>query len=116
VASSDPQATVALLRHRTGPRLPQGRPYEAVELKSGAHAEANAVRPAVDWASVQEFHPSGRSALERVAVRPCSGVGQLYVAGRRGWMVNPSFPSTLTAPVFPPSKSPEARRWAVANS
>jgi hypothetical protein len=25
------------------------------------------------------------------------------VAGRRGWMVNPSFPSTLTAPVFPPS-------------
>jgi len=40
----------------------------------------------------------------------------VYLAGRRGWTVNPSFPSTLTAPVFPPSKSPEARRWPVANS
>src|SRR6516164_4847188 len=39
-----------------------------------------------------------------------------HPAGRRGWMVNPSFPSTLTAPFLPPSKSPEARRWLVANS
>jgi hypothetical protein len=39
-----------------------------------------------------------------------------YVAGRRGWMVNPRFPSTLTAPDLPPSKSPEARRRPVANS
>jgi hypothetical protein len=38
-------------------------------------------------------------------------------AGRHACsMVNPSFPSTLTAPVFPPSKSPEARRWPVASS
>jgi hypothetical protein len=41
----------------------------------------------------------------------------VYVAGRRlSWMLNPSLPSTATAPVFPPSKSPEARRWPVANS
>ena len=26
------------------------------------------------------------------------------------WTVNPSLPSTLTAPLFPPSKSPEASR------
>jgi hypothetical protein len=68
------------------------------------------------WASVRECHQSERLALERFAVRPRSRAGQLYVAGRRGWTVNPSFPSTLTAPVFPPSKSPEARRWPVANS
>jgi hypothetical protein len=36
--------------------------------------------------------------------------GQLGVAGRRGWTVNPSCPRTLTAPVLPPSKSPEASR------
>jgi hypothetical protein len=34
----------------------------------------------------------------------------------RGWTVNPSCPSTLTEPAFPPSKSPEARRSPVANS
>ena len=73
------------------------------------------VVPTATW-SISRSHLSEWSALERVAVRPCSRVGQLYVAGRRGWMVNPSFPSTLTAPVFPPSKSPEARRWPVANS
>src|SRR5262245_36292481 len=40
-----------------------------------------------------------------------------YVAGLRlGWMVNPSFPRILTAPAFPPSKSPEPRRSPVANS
>ena len=33
-----------------------------------------------------------------------------------GSTVNPSCPSTLTAPDFPPSKSPEASRWPVANS
>jgi hypothetical protein len=42
--------------------------------------------------------------------------GHSFAGGRRGWMVNPRFPSTLTAPVLPPSKSPEARRWPVANS
>jgi hypothetical protein len=74
------------------------------------------VKP-LGWASVWGMSPEReRSALEQVAVRPCSGAGQLYVAGRRGSIVNPSFPSTLTAPVFPPSKSPEARRWPVANS
>ena len=45
----------------------------------------------------------------------CPRARQLWPAGRV-WTVNPSFPSTLTAPVFPPSKSPEARRWPVANS
>ena len=41
----------------------------------------------------------------------------LHLACRHfSWTVNPSFPSTLTAPVFPPSKSPEPRRWPVANS
>ena len=42
---------------------------------------------------------------------------QTYLAGRRiSLTLNPSFPSTRTAPVFPPSKSPEARRRPVANS
>jgi hypothetical protein len=37
--------------------------------------------------------------------------GQLHLAGRSFfWTVNPSFPSTLTAPAFPPSKSPEPSR------
>jgi len=41
----------------------------------------------------------------------------LYLAGRGfSWTVNPSCPSTLTAPVFPPSKSLESSRWPVANS
>lgn len=31
-------------------------------------------------------------------------------------MLNPNLPSTLTAPVFPPSKSPEPSCWPVANS
>jgi hypothetical protein len=53
---------------------------------------------------------------DRQLFDPHAREGRPYVAGRRGWMVNPSFPSTLTAPVFPPSKSPEARRWPVANS
>ena len=35
---------------------------------------------------------------------------------RMAWTLNPSFPGTLTAPLFPPSKSPEAIRWPVANS
>jgi uncharacterized membrane protein len=40
-----------------------------------------------------------------------------YLAGRRfSWTVNPSWPSTRTAPVFPPSKSLEPSRWPVANS
>src|SRR5215831_17089069 len=49
---------------------------------------------------------------------PPTGVrpGQLYPAGRRASTVNPSFPSTATAPLLPPSKSPEARRWPVASS
>ena len=47
--------------------------------------------------------------------QPASHGGGL--AGHRlSWMVNPSFLSTATAPLFPPSKSPEARRWPVANS
>jgi hypothetical protein len=46
----------------------------------------------------------------------CLGVGQLYLPAFRAWTVKPSFPSTLTAPDFPPSKSPELRRWPVANS
>src|ERR1700761_6615149 len=33
-----------------------------------------------------------------------------------GWTVKPSFPSTLTAPLLPPSKSPGWRRCLVANS
>lgn len=33
-----------------------------------------------------------------------------------GSMVKPSVPSTATAPDFPPSKSPDSRRWPVANS
>jgi hypothetical protein len=41
----------------------------------------------------------------------------LYLAGRRfSLTLNPSCPSTLTAPVFPPSKSLEPSRWPVANS
>ena len=38
------------------------------------------------------------------------------LVGRLGWMSNPKFPSTLTAPLLPPSKSPEASRLPVANS
>jgi hypothetical protein len=46
-----------------------------------------------------------------------SFTGQFYLAGHGlCWTVNPSFPSTATAPLFPPSKSPESRRWPVANS
>src|SRR5262249_9048390 len=37
-------------------------------------------------------------------------------AGPRALTVNPSFRSTVTAPVLPPSKSPEARRLPVASS
>jgi hypothetical protein len=49
--------------------------------------------------------------------RLCLRAGQLYLAGHRlSWTVNPSFLSTATAPLFPPSKSPEARCWPVANS
>ena len=40
----------------------------------------------------------------------------VYLAGLRARTVNPSPPSTLTAPVFPPSNSPELRRSPVANS
>jgi catechol 2,3-dioxygenase-like lactoylglutathione lyase family enzyme len=60
--------------------------------------------------------PDGhRFLVEEQADLPGAGE-QGYPAGRRGWTVNPSSPRTLTAPVFPPSKSPEARRWPVANS
>jgi hypothetical protein len=41
----------------------------------------------------------------------------LYLADRCfSWTVKPSCPSTLTAPVFPPSKSLESSRLPVANS
>ena len=33
-----------------------------------------------------------------------------------GWTVKPRVPSTLTAPLRPPSKSPGARRWPVATA
>ena len=83
-----------------------------------------AVDPHVDVKVIQELnklddvvarHLRLRSSPRRVAAHSANLIG-LYLAGLRAWMVNPSFPSTLTAPVFPPSKSPEARRWPVANS
>src|SRR5262249_60287084 len=42
--------------------------------------------------------------------------GDYLVDRRIAWTVNPSCPRTLTAPLFPPSKSPEARRSPVASS
>src|SRR5262245_39175920 len=58
--------------------------------------------------------PLGRAHRGRSSAR-----GQLAAAARHTyffWMLNPSSPSTFTAPLFPPSKSPEARRRPVANS
>jgi NAD(P)-dependent dehydrogenase (short-subunit alcohol dehydrogenase family) len=69
-----------------------------------------------------------RSGFARWSGRP-----RPSAAGPRGWLrtapsrastagyglcstVNPSFPRTATAPDFPPSKSPEPRRWPVASS
>ena len=52
---------------------------------------------------------------EMPVLPPCPG--QLYLVDRSFfWTVNPSVPSTLTAPVFPPSKSPEPSCWPVAHS
>jgi hypothetical protein len=78
-----------------------------------------AVDPHVDVKVIQELNKIddgvARHLRLRVAAHSANLIG-LYVAGLRASMVNPSFPSTLTTPVFPPSKSPEARRWPVANS
>ena len=84
-------------------RGPHRPPWLATRAASGP--EGRSRRPGVD----RTF----RTLRRRIADLPA---GRLYGAGRRGWTVNPSVPSTLTAPVFPPSKSPEARRWPVANS
>ena len=70
---------------------------------------------------------SGPQNRTRAISHPCHGRWQLAdprgelgpgreLAYPRGRAVNPSFPSILTAPAFPPSKSPQARRWPVANS
>jgi hypothetical protein len=51
-----------------------------------------------------------------VAEATRSATGHVRLSHLRiGRTVNPRFPSTLTAPVFPPSKSPEPRPWPVAN-
>jgi hypothetical protein len=55
---------------------------------------------------------------DRETLRPVNSRSDasLYLAGRSFfWTLNPSFPSTLTAPVFPPSKSPELSCRPVAN-
>ena len=51
------------------------------------------------------------ASMELAAITRIGAVSA-YSAGRRfSWTVNPSCPRTLTAPVLPPSKSPEARRF-----
>ena len=60
---------------------------------------------------------TGRAAAYGVPrQRCCRGQGLIRRAGYRASTTNPSSPSTLTAPLFPPSKSPEASRLPVANS
>jgi hypothetical protein len=66
--------------------------------------------------NVRFYLVTANVAAALILTHNVSGARQFWLAGRRVWTVNPSLPSTLTAPVFPPSKSPEARRWPVANS
>ena len=70
--------------------------------------------PMVGAGARAAFH-SPRSTEGRVVLAMTARREPLYPAGRRfSWTVNPSCPSTLTAPVFPPSKSVEASRSPVA--
>jgi sugar porter (SP) family MFS transporter len=76
----------------------------------------------VFWLLIAEIYPLRiRGAAMSVATMANWGANspaalRSYPAGCRGSTVNPSAPSTLTAPDFPPSKSPEASRSPTANS
>jgi hypothetical protein len=88
-----------------------GQPIEVVR---------NDGRPAI----VRPSHPRERDSsgpgagnwAEKPFSRPGLPTQPCQPADRRDLIVNPRFPSTLTAPLLPPSKSPGSRRWPVANS
>jgi len=102
----------------------QGRKSEVARnasdlmLRSGPHTFVMVTANVHDQASLASTRSRNggpftrcHATRHRTDSRP-QGV-QIYFFSRT---VNPRSVSTATAPTFPPSKSPEARRWPVASS
>jgi hypothetical protein len=89
--------------------------YVPLAIISAIMRRSSSVMPGVAAGGYRTMDVAG-SFFWQYAPNPHLGGVALPGYRRMAWTVNPSFPSTLTAPLFPPSKSPEPRRWPVANS
>ncbi len=67
-------------------------------------------------AFVPDLPPAIGNVVPRVSLVEVDDAASVWIHRFFLSIVNPSFSSTRTAPVFPPSKSPESSRWPVASS
>ena len=108
--------------------LPAAEPAATTTRRpTGTHAESVTECPA----SSRDHSPAGRDGPSRDRDGPFRVLVPEPATGSRNggetetppyfsplfcWMSKPSLSSTRTAPLLPPSKSPGARRFPVANS